>query len=103
MNVMRPCTDQAAFEWIRNGREEFLASDNPNWKGNFVSHLLPKSFEAYAKILHQIDASYKNIDNPLTEPETSILEIPTCTKLRSLVERLRKENREPRIRWRELA
>jgi len=64
MNVMRPCTDQAAFEWIRNGREEFLASDNPNWKGNFVSHLLPKSFEAYAKILHQIDASYKNIDNP---------------------------------------
>ena len=99
---MQPCPDNA-FDWIRTGREEVLASDNPNWKGNFVSHLLPKSFEAYAKLLHGIEANYKNIDNPLSERETSILKIPTCTKLRSFVERLREENRGPRIRWKELA
>jgi len=90
MNDMQPCPDNA-FDWIRTGREEVLASDNPNWKGNFVSHLLPKSFEAYAKLLHSIEANYKNIDNPLTEREISVLPTPTCTRLRSFVERLRKE------------
>jgi len=78
---MHPCPDDA-FEWIRAGREEVLARDKPDWK-NFVSNLIPRQFEAYAKILHQIDASYKNIDNPLTEREISILKIPACTKLRS--------------------
>jgi hypothetical protein len=67
MNVMHPCSDQATFEWIRSGREDLLASDNPDWKGNFVSHLLPKSFEAQAKLLHSIAANYENIDNPLSE------------------------------------
>lgn len=101
MNVMHPCPDDA-FEWIRTGREKFLPRDKPDWK-SFVSNLVPKQFEAYAKMLHQINASYKNIDNPLTEREISILKIPPCTKLRSFVERLRKEGRGPRIRWRELA
>ena len=101
MNVMHPCPNDA-FEWIRTGRDDVLPGDRPDWKA-FVSNLIPKQFEAYAKILHQIDASYKNIDNPLTEREISILKIPACTKLRSFVETLRNENRGPRIRWRELA
>lgn len=100
---MHPCTDQAAFEWIRSGREELLASDNPHWKGNFVSHLLPKSFQAYAKLLHSIEANYENIDNPLSERESAILKIPPCKTLRSFVESLREERRGPRIRWETLA
>jgi len=100
---MHTCTDQAAFEWIRSKREELLASDNPSWKGNFVSHLLPKSFEAYAKLLHSIEANYKNIDNPLSEREIAILKIPPCKKLRSFVEGLREEHRGSRIRWATLA
>ena len=98
---MHPCTADA-FEWIRAGREKVLARDKPDWKSS-VSNLIPRQFEAYAKILHQIDARYENIDNPLTEREISILKIPACTKLRSFVDRLRKEGRGPRIRWRELA
>jgi hypothetical protein len=103
MNLMQPRADQTAFEWIRSGRDELLASDNPSWKGNFVSHLLPKSFEAYAKLLHSIDANYQNIDNPLSEREVSILKIPPCKKLRSFVESLREERRGSRIRWETLA
>jgi hypothetical protein len=103
MNDMHPCTDQVAFEWIRSGRTELIASNNPNWKGNFVSHLLPKNFEAYAKLLHSIEANYENIDNPLSEREIAILKIPPCEKLRSFVESLREEHRGPRIRWETLA
>lgn len=100
---MQHCTDQAPFEWIRRGRDELLASHNPSWKGNFVSHLLPKSFEAYAKLLHSIEANYENIDNPLAESEIAILKIPPCKKLRSFVESLRDERRDSRIRWETLA
>jgi hypothetical protein len=98
---MYPCPD-AAFEWIRTGRAEVLPRDIPDWK-NCVSNLIPQEFEAYAKILHQIDASYKNVDNPLTASEITLLKIPPCTRLRSFVENVRKENRGPRIRWSELA
>jgi hypothetical protein len=103
MNAMHPCSDQVAFEWIRSGREELLASDNPSWKGNFVSHLLPKTFEVYAKVLQSIEANYENIDNPLAESEIAILKIPPCKKLRSFVESLREEDRGSRIRWKTLA
>lgn len=98
---MQTCPDDA-FKWIRTGREELLPRDQPDWK-SFVSNLIPKEFEAYVKILHQIDASYKNIDNPLTEGEVSLLKIPLCTKLRLFVEGRRQESRGPRIRWSELA
>src|SRR5215468_1810029 len=93
---MYPCSADA-FEWIRAGREEVLA------RAAYVSNLIPRQFDSYAKILHQIDASYQNIDNPLTEHEVSILKIPACVKLRSFVDGLRREGRGPRIRWRELA
>jgi len=101
MNDVYPCSEDS-FEWIRSVREELLSRDKSDWK-SFVSDLIPKQFEAYAKVLHQIDARYENIDNPLTEAEIAILKIPACTKLWSFVERLRKEGRGPRIRWRELA
>jgi len=93
------------FEWIRAGRETSLPRQGPNWPGICVSHLMPTPFAAYAKILHIIEASYKNIDDPhpLTEREIAILKIPPCTKLRSFVESLRIEGRGQRIRWRTLA
>lgn len=100
---MHPYSDDAAFQWIRNGREKGLPRKDPNWKGNFVSHLIPQRFDAYAKILHRIEANYKNIDNPLSERENAILKIPSCKKLRSFVESLRKERQGPRIRWGTLA
>jgi hypothetical protein len=98
---MHRCTDDE-FDWIRTGRAEPLSHDDPNWKC-LVSNLIPNQFEAYAKILHQVDASYENIDHPLTEREIVILKIPPCTKLRSFVENLRKDGRGPRIKWRALA
>lgn len=103
MNVMQPCPDNE-FEWIRAGRETPLTGKNRTL-GNLVSHLIPIRFEAYAKILHSIEASYKNIDDPhpLTEREIAILKIPACTKLRSFVETVRKEGGSSRIRWRTLA
>jgi hypothetical protein len=99
---MHTCSDNSAFEWIQNGREEPIDRD-PNWKGNFVSHLIPMRFEAYAKILNRIAANYENIDNPLTDRELAILKVPPCTELRAFVEKLREQHLGPRIRWRTLA
>jgi hypothetical protein len=98
---MHPCSEDS-FEWIRTGREQLPPRDQGDWKC-LVANLIPKQFEAYAKVLHQIDANYENIDNPLTESEQLILKIPKCIKLRSFVEGLRYSGRGPRIRWRELA
>jgi hypothetical protein len=92
-----------AFEWIRSGREKFPARADPAWRGVCVSGLIPAKFEAYAKILHGIEATYENIDSPLTERENEILKIPKCEELRSFVERLRAERLGARIRWRTLA
>jgi hypothetical protein len=103
MKAMHPCSDDAAFQWIRNGQEKGPARDDPNWRGNFVSRLIPQRFNAYAKILHRVEANYKYIDNPLSEREDAILKIPSCKKLRSFVENLRKKGRGPRIRWSTLA
>jgi hypothetical protein len=103
MDAMRPCAD-SEFEWIRTGRREFPPRNDPHWKC-LVHNLVPNQFEAYAKILHSVQASYKNIDDPhpLTEPEIAVLKIPPCTKLRSFIEGLREQSRGPRIRWKTLA
>jgi hypothetical protein len=100
---MNWCSDNTPFEWIRSGREALLVRDDPNWKGNFVFHLIPTRFDAYAKILHSIEANYEHIDNPLSERETAILKIPPCKELRSFVEILREGHQGPRIRWKTLA
>jgi hypothetical protein len=101
--TMQPYSHNIAFEWIRSAVQELLASNNPDWKGNFVSHLLPRRFEAYAKVLHSIEANYKNIDGPLSDPEIALLKLSPCKKLRSFIENLRVESRGPRIRWQTLA
>jgi hypothetical protein len=97
--------DDGAFEWIRAGRQKALSRNDPSWRGNFLFHLMPNTFDSYAKILHGIEAKYTNIDDPhpLTEREVQILKIPACTELRSFVENLRKEGQGPRIRWATLA
>lgn len=57
MDFVQPCPDEA-FDWIRNGREESLARTGPDRVGVRVANLMPKQFEAYAKILHGIEANY---------------------------------------------
>jgi hypothetical protein len=64
---------------------------------------VPPLFEAYARILHRIDAYYENIDNPLSPAEIAILGIPPCEPLRSFVEDRRANSMGTRVRWRELA
>jgi hypothetical protein len=98
---MQPQHGGSAFDWIRHSRTELQDSEDAGWAGNFVSHLMPPGFEAYAKVFHRIEASYENIDNPLTQSEISVLKIPSCQELKSLVESRRAQG--SRIRWREVA
>jgi hypothetical protein len=99
---MRACPDKE-FEWIQSGVAKLLSSKDPQWKGNFVSHLVPPKFEAYAKILHRITANYENIDKPLSNREIAILRTPPCTELRSFVDALRSKGEGLRIRWQKIA
>lgn len=41
------------FDWIKLNIDK-LESDSAQWKGNFVSHCLPKSYSLYCKILNPI-------------------------------------------------
>jgi hypothetical protein len=101
---METCSHEIAFEWIRSGRDDQpFGRDDPRWVGNFVSHLLPKTFATYAKVFHQIDVYYDNIDNPLSPKELEILRIPPCVELKSLIEKLRANCRGTRLRWKEIA
>jgi hypothetical protein len=102
MSAMHVCSDKD-FEWIQRGVSELISCEDPNWKGNFVSHLLPPTFESYAKILHRITAKYENVDSPLSDPEIAVLRVPPCAELRSFVEAQRGKGEAPRIRWRTLA
>lgn len=92
-----------AFDWIPSGRERFPPRTELDWKGVPVSGLIPAQFESYAKILHSIETTYKNIDSPLAGRESEILKIPKCEELRFFVESLRAERLGPRIRWETLA
>ena len=101
---MQPEHDESAFNWIRRGRDEpERNNDTRHAAGYFLSLLMPPAFEAYAKILHRIEAHYEIIDNPLTPSETAILKIPPCGELRSLVENRRANAPRPRIWWKEVA
>ena len=105
---MQPEHGEAAFEWIRIGRDKRGAPRNSyllssEWPGLFVSHLMPPAFEAYARILHRVDAYYENIDNPLSASEIAILKIPPCEPLKSFVEQRRADGQGTRIRWKELS
>lgn len=104
---MRICEDETAFAWISGGRRPTsdLTSSDAAWPGNTVHNLLPDVFESYAKIFHRLEANYQHIDNLLSEEEERILQIPRCTALRTLVEKLRtKKKEEPvRVTWRDAA
>ena len=100
---MQTLRDETAFDWIHSGRNELKDSKGAGGAGNFVSHLMPPVFEAYAKILHRIEAHYENIDNPLSPQEISILKIPPCEQLRALVESRRDGAEGTRIKWLEVA
>ncbi|MBX7223854.1 MAG: hypothetical protein K1Y36_28320 [Blastocatellia bacterium] len=41
-------------EWISDGTDCLLTLDDPNWRGNFVSHCIPPIFQAYCKLFHPI-------------------------------------------------
>lgn len=101
---MKPLKDQSAFEWIAQGRLEVTPREgNRQWSGVTVRHLMPDIFGAYAKIFHRIDARYESIDNPLSDEEIAILNIPACRSIRALVEKVRRRNEGTRISWREAA
>lgn len=101
---METCSHEIAFEWIRSGRDDrSLGRADARWMGNFVSHLLPKTFATYAKVFHRIDAYYENVDNPLSRKEIEILRIPPCLGLKALIENLRANCRGTRLRWKEIA
>lgn len=104
---MLPQHEETAYAWIQTGRDAKIPRKNGNfqssdWPGLFVSHLIPPLFEAYAKILHRIDAHYEHIDNPLSPGEIAILKIPPCEPLKSFVEQRRANEQGTRIKWREL-
>ena len=100
---MVPVQHQAVFDWIREGRDHLSRTRTPDWKGNFVSHLIPPVFTSYAKILHRIEAHYEFMDKPLSARENAVLGITPCESLKSFIERRRDESEERRILWRELA
>jgi hypothetical protein len=99
---MQPQSDETVFNWIRLGRDE-RSDPRQGWLGYFVTRLMPPVFEAYAKILHRVDANYKYIDNPLSPAEIKVLKISRCEELRSLIESKRKDEQPARVRWKEVA
>jgi hypothetical protein len=102
---MTPWLDNAVFDWIEHGRAKTTPRDptDPAWDGNTVKHLMPDVFEAYAKVFHWLDAHYDNIDNPLSPEEQTALHLPQCEPLRDLVERLRTNDGNTRVRWKAVA
>jgi hypothetical protein len=104
---MQPPQDQSAFEWIRATRIHSRSPDSPRRTsrirlGITVADLVPE-FEAYARILHRIDACYEEIDTPLSASEKATLKIPDCEPLKSFLQSRRTASLTDRIRWQELA
>jgi hypothetical protein len=102
---MTPWLDNAVFDWIEHGRAKTKPRDptGPVWGGNTVKHLMPDVFEAYAKVFHWLDAHYGNIDTPLSPEEQTALHLPQCEPLRDLVEKLRANDGDTRVRWKAVA
>jgi hypothetical protein len=98
---MQALGDQNAFEWIRGARARLDLPNRP--PGILVSDLMPPEFEAFARVLHRFDASYKEIDHPLSPSEKALLKIPDCEPLSSFVRSRRNTSPTTRIRWKELA
>jgi len=105
MRIVKSFPEDRVFEWIRSERvkPKAISRASPAWPGNFVSLLIPNTFEAYAKILHRIDARYEDPTSPLSESEIALLKIPPCTRLKQLVEHTRENSQGSRIRWARIA
>ncbi len=105
MRVVTTFPQDSVFEWIRSGRDkpDAIGRASQAWRGNFVSLLIPNRFEAYAKILHRIDARYEDPTSPLSPSEIAILKVPPCTRLREFVEHTRENSQGSRIRWARIA
>jgi hypothetical protein len=99
---MHPENDETVFDWIRHRRAEIKTRHHEN-TAIFVSNLVPPIFETYVRILHRIDASYDDIDSPLSPAENAVLNISSCEPLRSFVQHRRAKSLGNRIRWKELA
>lgn len=105
---MQPLLDETAFGWISDARNARNAPESSNRqsadrRGVIVSDLIPPTFDAYARILHRMDAQHQHVDFPLSVHEIAILKIPSCEPLKSFVEQRRVEGKGTRVRWRELA
>ena len=105
---MQPLPDESEFEWIRKTRGVLLRPEEPRLSpiegpGIFVSDLVPPEFEAYARILHRLDACYDDLDNPLSPSEQKVLGISDCEPIKSFVQNRRAASVGPRIRWLEMA
>src|SRR5579859_6814402 len=105
MRIVKTFPEDSVFEWIRSERAKpkAITGARASWPGNFVSLLIPNTFEAYAKILHRIDARYEDPTSPLSESEIAILKIAPCTPLKELVEHTRENSQGSRIRWARIA
>jgi hypothetical protein len=101
---MHVCLTEEAFEWISRGRIP-LPPRTPtgDWPGCTIQNLLPDVFECYAQIFHRLEANYQNTDNPLSDEELKILQIPDSPLLHELIMRLRTDDDHVRVRWREVA
>ena len=58
----------------------------PDWTGHFVSHLVPPGSSPMQRFFTSIQPHCEFIDDPLSEPEKTILRIPSCEPLKSFVE-----------------
>lgn len=58
---MKELNSLEPYKWIENETAQ-VEGISPNWNGNFVSHCVPKRYEAYCKILYPIyaDANIKD-------------------------------------------
>jgi hypothetical protein len=98
------------LDWILNNIDELMTGDD--WKGNFISHLLPDRFEAYIKVLHTIyeDTSISDKEKTWNQTEKIKLEDFESELIKNLLSQATLTFGTPegkftgrRIKWKELA
>jgi hypothetical protein len=63
--VLKECKDLSPSKWIRENTD--VIETRPDfWHGNFVSHCVPKVFEAYCKLFHEIYDDGSVLDHRIT-------------------------------------
>lgn len=82
---MKQLLNLEPFAWIAQNIDSLLRIDDSLWKGNFVSHCLPKGFQSYCKLFHVMSE-----ENPQSLPASEFTGVVA-------------KRRGARVRWRELA